>query len=226
MDWKKYVFVLIITIAIFATSFYISAYFNNKRVAEMRAIENKISLDLLSSETQFALLSEASCKDIGKASVLSTEINTLAEKLSYMEEKFGKQNEEVLGLKMYYSLLEIKDYLLMKRVSTKCGVAPISMLYFYSNAGDCALCEQTGYVLTYLTQQHPQVRVYSFDYNIDLSAVKTLIAMFKVKNTLPAVVIGEDVHYGVSDLAGFEKLIPSLKEVEKKTPAATSKNTK
>jgi hypothetical protein len=218
-DWKKYVFVLIITVAIFATTFYISAYFNNLRTAEMRAVENKISLDLLSSETQFSLLAEASCKDIGKSSILSKEINTLAEKLSYMEEKFGATNEEVLGLKKYYSLLEIKDYLLMKRVSEKCGVTPISILYFYSNAGDCPLCEKTGYVLTYLNQQYPQIRVYSFDYNLDLSAVQTLISVFKVKNTLPAIIVGEDVHYGLSTLDEFEKAMPKLKELEKQKAA-------
>ena len=191
----------------------------------MRAIESKISLDLLSSETQFSLLAESSCKDIGKASVLSTEINALAEKLSYMEQKFGTQNEEVLSLKKYYSLLEIKDYLLMKRVSEKCGTTPISILYFYSNAGDCALCEKTGYVLTYLSQQYPQIRVYSFDYNIDLSAVKTLIAMFKVKNTLPAIVVNDDVHYGLSTLEEFEKAIPKLKDLEKQKAAAVANET-
>ena len=47
--------------------------------------------------------------------MLSQELNSLAEKLSYTEGQFGSDNIEVVRLKQYYSLLQIKDYLLSKK---------------------------------------------------------------------------------------------------------------
>ena len=62
-DWKKYVIVLFITSTIFATGLWLSNYFSNKKIDQLKSIEDKISVDLMSSETQFSLLQELSCKD-------------------------------------------------------------------------------------------------------------------------------------------------------------------
>ena len=114
LDLKKYIYVLIITSFIFFTAIVLANYFNNKKLVAVKSIEDKIAIDILSSETQYALLQESSCKDLG-APVLSQELNSLAEKLSYTEGQFGSDNIEVVRLKQYYSLLQIKDYLLSKK---------------------------------------------------------------------------------------------------------------
>ena len=179
-----------ITIVLFATVLGAVQYLNNARIAEVSNIEDKISIDTLSLETQFDLLAEAPCDAISEGSVLSTELNDLADRLSYTEERLGSENAEVLKLKRQYTLLEIKDYLLMKRLATDCkNLKPVFVLYFYSNTGDCAECAQAGYTLSYLRTTYPRLRVYSFDYNLDLSALKTLIAVLGIKGPLPAYVI-------------------------------------
>src|SRR3989344_1137164 len=86
--YRKYIFVFIITSVIFFTAFSISNYSNEKRIQNIQSIEDKIALDLLSSETQFNLLKELSCKAIDN-SVLSQELNSIAEKLTYAEENLG-----------------------------------------------------------------------------------------------------------------------------------------
>src|SRR3989344_4037368 len=105
VDWKKYFFSFVITVVIFITAILLSNYFGNKKMAEIRGIQDKIAIDILSSETQFSLLEESSCKDIGTGS-LSTELGTLEEKLSYTERERGVTDSEVLSLKNYYYLLE------------------------------------------------------------------------------------------------------------------------
>ena len=222
MGTKKYLVVFIITLAIFITAFSVSNYFNNKRIAQVQDIADKISIDLLSSETQFSLLAESSCKDISEATTLSGELNSLAEKLTYTENELGSNSEEVLRLKRYYSLLQIKDFLLTKRISEKCGIKPVVILYFYSKAEDCKECSKTADVLTYLRGTYPAVRVYSFDYNFDLGAIKTMISIFKVKNTLPAIVVDDEVKYQLTDLASFEREIPQLKVLELELKKAES----
>ncbi|MFZ2523265.1 MAG: hypothetical protein WAW92_02650, partial [Minisyncoccia bacterium] len=124
----------------------------------------------------------------------------------------------------YYSLLEIKDYLLMIKISEKCKKTPISIIYFYSTDDKCPDCEKEGYVLTHLRETYPDLRVYSFDYNIDVSAVKTLIAVNKIKNELPALIIKDKVYYGFKNVEELEKAIPELRESLK--VASTTKEKK
>ncbi len=223
LEWRKYLLAFVITAAIFGTAFYIAARLNDARLNELRATENQIFIDLLSNETQYDLLGELSCSDIAQNPVLSDELNSLANQLSYAEENLGINNPEVISLKEQYSLLEIKDYLLMQKVASRCGVHPVFILYFYSNAGDCSDCAREGDVLTYMRQTYPSLRVYSFDYNLDLSALKTLIAIRRVEPKLPALVINnQGPIYGVTTVADILKMAPGIKKLATTTPSAAS----
>ncbi len=228
-NWAKIFFVFLITIMLFGIAFGLSYYFNNKKIVELREIENKISIDLMSSETQFALLEELACKDV-QTTVLSTELNSLADRITYSEENIGTTNVDVISLKRSYSLLEIKDYLLMKKITERCGQKPIFVLYFYNN-NDCSDCTKQGYVLTSLREKYPDLRVYSFDYNLDLSALRAMISIYKVPDQLPALVINGKVYSGfqsVEDIESIEPAIPkSLVKPEdavKKTDTSKSKS--
>ncbi len=213
INWTKYIFVLIITGVIFISVVSLSGYFSGKKMEELNNIEDKISMNILASETQFLLLGESSCKNIDN-SVLSRELNSLAAKLDYSEKNLGVDNAEVKRLKKYYSLLEIKDYLLLKKMGEKCDFSPVFILYFYSNKGDCPDCQSAGYALTYLRREYPRLRIYSFDYNLDLSTIKTLIAMYGVKNDLPAIVINGEVYYGLKAQDEIKELFPDVKQGE------------
>ena len=212
---------------VFFGALLVSNRFQNKRLSEIKSIENKLSLDILSSETQFALLKESSCKAIDHSTAFSEELNSLAQKLSYMEDNLGEENAEVINLKKYYSLLQIKDYLLVAQVKEKCGVKPITIIYFYSNNGDCTDCKREGFVLTKLREEYPELRIYAFDYNLDLSAVKTMKSIQGVRNTLPALVIWEENYYGFKSTEDIEKIIPQLKKLRAaREKAATATSTR
>lgn len=221
INWKKYIFSFIITVAIFATALYASNYFSEKRLAEVKSIQDKIAIDILSSETQFSLLEASSCKFVSTTS-LSSELSSLEEKLSITEQERGADDSEVQSVKRYYSLLQIKDYLLMKKIAEKCKTSPLSIVYFYSNTGNCPDCEKEGYVLTRIRQDYPQVRVYAFDYNLDLSALQTLISINKIENKLPALMINEDLYYGFQDVSDLEKNIPELKALKDALTASST----
>lgn len=224
MNWQKYLLAFVITAAIFGTAFYIAARFDSARVADIRATQEAVSIDILSLETQFDLLGNLPCSTIAENPVLSSELNELASRLSVAEENLGSHNAEVVSLKKQYSLLELKDYLLMQEISGKCrDIKPVFVLYFYSNAGDCEDCARMGEVLTYLRQTYPGLRVYSFDYNLELSALKTLINLRKVNGDLPAMIINNRAPvYGFKNLEDMEKLIPELKTLATSTPATST----
>ncbi len=220
--WSSYIVAFLITALIFATALYASDYFNGRRVADIQATQDNISIDILSLETQFDLLAEHSCQDISENSVLSSEIQPLASRLSYLETQPGVNQSELLRLKRYYSLLQIKDLLLMQKVAEKCSLKPVFILYFYSNAGDCKDCEEQGYVLTGLSQKYPTLRIYSFDYNLNLAALKTLVDIHDVKGELPALVINNKVYYGLHTVDEIEKVLPELATLKKATSTAAT----
>ncbi len=224
IDWKKYLIVFFITATLFGSALYVSNYLNDKRINQLHADADKISLDILSSETQFSLLQELSCKDVS-TTALSTELNSLADKITYSENNIGNDNTDVISLKKSYSLLEIKDYLLMKQITARCGQKPIFILYFYNN-DNCSDCTKQGYVLTSLRAQYPNLRVYSFDYNLDLSAIKSMISIYKVPNELPALVINGKVYKGFQSVETIEKTFPQLQTIKKKdTPKPITPST-
>lgn len=204
--FRKYIYVFLITCVLFASAWYASTYFNSRKLNEVKDIQNKVAVDILSSETQFTLLEELSCQDLNN-SVFSTEIATLAEKISYAEQNLSASDEIDL-LKKQYTILEVKDFLLTKRVGERCKQTPASILYFYGRKENCEDCVKQGYVLDAIRQRYPYVRVYSFDYNLDLSTIKALRTIYKIGDKLPALVVNGKTYNGYQSLEQLEALIP------------------
>jgi hypothetical protein len=197
-----------ITLVLVGTIVYAVNYLNRARLTELSNIENQISIDTLSLDTQFSLLEEAPCDSVASSTTLTGELSDLGDRLSFTENQLGSDDQQVIQLKEQYSLLEIRDYLITKQLAAACGTKPVTVLYFYSNAGDCADCDKAGYALSYLRNTYPNLRVYSFDYNLDLGALKTLILLSKIPDTLPAFVINGKPFYGFTTLTDFEKQFP------------------
>ncbi|MCX6786534.1 MAG: hypothetical protein NTU85_01795 [Candidatus Kaiserbacteria bacterium] len=199
---------LLVAGAITGTVIYTINYLNDARIAELSTIENQIYVDTLSLDTQFSLLEAAPCDSVASSTTLTGELADLGERLSYAESQLGTNDSQVVQLKKQYSLLEIRDYLITKELAAACHTKPVIALYFYSNAGDCSDCDKAGYALSYLRTTYPALRVYSFDYNLNLGALKTLIAITKVNGPLPAFIVNGKHSYGFTSLADFQKQFP------------------
>jgi hypothetical protein len=219
--WSSYIVAFLITALIFATALYASNYFQSQRIADIQATENDVSAQILSTETQFDLLQEHSCSDVSESDLAPSEMTSLGSELDYLEAQGGNQ-DEITRLKSTYSLLEIKDYLAMQQLAQKCGLKPVFILYFYSNSGDCPQCEAQGYVLTALSQQFPLLRVYSFDYNLQVGALQTLISIDPVQDNLPALVIKGKNYYGFQSIEDIQKILPQLKTMQTASSAAAT----
>ena len=220
IDWKKYFIVFLITVTLFLSASYISNYFGNQKIDQLKTIQDKISIDILSSETQFSLLSELSCKNISDAA-FSSELGELGGKLEWGQNNLGS-SDEVNYLRKYYALLQIKDYLLTKKISERCKVKSAFILYFYTTAENCSLCENQGLVLSSLRDKYPELRVYSFDYSTDLSAVKAMLQIYKIKDTvLPALVIDDEVMTGFHSVDELEARIKESFKLQETTTTTT-----
>lgn len=212
LSWKKYLLVLFITSTIFGGAFWLSSQIYGKQIEEMKAVTDKISVNIASSEIQYNLLLETSCENadaIGSAK----DIDELASQLSYMEERKGVDYPDVINLKKQYTILEIKDFLITKRIMEKCKMDPLYILYFYSNKEDCSDCKKEGLILTELRKEYPELHIYAFDYHLDLPVMKSLHSIYKLNNNLPALIIKNKAVYGLKTREDIEKLIPELKRI-------------
>lgn len=219
--YRKYIYVFLITCALFFSAWYLSNYFSGRKLNEVKNIQNKVAVDILSSETQFSLLEELSCQDLN-SSIFSTEIATLAEKISYAEQNVSDA-EEIDLLKKQYTILEVKDFLLSKRIGERCKQMPVSILYFYGSKEACQDCVKQGYVLDAVRQQYPSVRVYSFDYNLDLSTIRALKSIYKIGDTIPAVVISGKTLNGFQTVDDIKTFLPKEVTNPPKVPATAVK---
>lgn len=214
-DITRYIIVFFITLAVFITAGALSGFFNGKKLSEVKRIQDKISIDILAAETQFQLLQELSCKDVSQSS-LSSELNELAEKITYSEHNIDNK-EQVAELKRYYGLLQIKDYLLAQKLREKCKIIVEPIFYFYTTAENCTECVKQSLVLTQLRTKYPELRVYSFDFTSDLAPLDSLIKIFKISDTkLPALVVKDEVYTGYKNEEEIEKLIPEVVLAKKK----------
>lgn len=222
MQWKNYILSLLITLAIFGTAVLFSRYITNQKLSSLKETQDSIALDIMSSETQFSLLSELSCREVGQKT-LSQELNSIAEKVEYSEKNINNK-EEVSRLKKYYTLLQIKDFLLVRKITERCNKKMTSIIYVYTTADNCSECTRQGYVLTTLRQKYPDLRVYSFDYNVDVSALKALVGLYKIEDTkLPAIIINDEkVYTGFQSLEDIEKQIPDVVKAAKEKVKAES----
>jgi hypothetical protein len=226
IDTRKYLFTFVLTATIFATAFFASSFFSEKKVENVKQIQDNIAIDILSSETQFDLLKEESCSNVSE-SMLSPQLSEIGDKLSKTETDRGAKDTDVLYLKKYYTLLEVKDYLLSKQFVAKCGQTkkPVSVIYFYSNAGDCPECSREGFVLTRLKEMYPDLRVYSFDYNLDLSVVDSMKSIYKITSSLPAIVIEDKTYIGFKSVEDMDALLPATLKAATVTASSTTSTT-
>ncbi len=205
---RKHFYIFLITAGIFAVIFLLQSYLNNLRRENISELQENVLVDLMANETQFDLLKSAPCDVLENGSQLSLQMDEIGKKLTFAEEH--DRHEEIQSLKKYYSLLEMRDYLLAEEMREKCPqFSPESILYFYRS--ECRDCVKQGYVLSRLKEEYPWIRIYSFDWNLPLPVIRSFGNIHGVSGkTFPALVIhGKEVE-GFLSYDDLRELIPDL----------------
>lgn len=180
--------------------FIIGIFLGNVIVSQKYDVVFQTTSDLraetLSLELQYQLVSANPCETYSKEMFLGNELDQLAGRLQFLEDQYGADNQNVLRLKKYYSLLQIRHYLFYKNVVEVCDVELDLILYFYDNE-ECVRCDDQGGVLTTFRQKYSDsVKIYSFDVLLEDPALRTLKQMYSINQT-PSIV------YNGNTLSGF-----------------------
>lgn len=222
IDTKRYLLAFFITVALFASGFFTSTFFSNKKLEEVKRVQDTIAIDILSNETQFDLLREVSCTNLS-SSVLSNELNDIGEKLTYTQSLEKKESDDVAYLRKYYALLQVKDYLLSKRLGEKCtSKKPVFIMYFYTSKETCDECTKMSSTLSALKRKYPDLRIYSFDYYLPVSTVDTIKKIYQVPEVFPSLVIEEKLYTSMLSFEEIDELLPEAFKATATSTVATS----
>ena len=198
-----YIIALVVTVVIFCLGIYVGMVIDESAKAnvdsELKALEQDLYLSrimLLMEEdtTSFCPIYSEKLESVNGQRQL------IGDRLEYLETVRGVYDEE---MKERYFYLEMENYLLMDKMSRECGGEFVPVLFFYERDGETSLSQ--GEVLNQLRAAYPQVKVFSFDGNMDTAIVSVLKEKYLV-SSYPAVV------FNGTRLVGFQ----SLEQLEKK----------
>jgi len=212
---QKYIFVFLCSALIFAGGFLLADFLGKKNMQKIDNLQQNFRIDILSLETQFSILSEAPCDSLNE-STLTQELYEIAQSLENIANNVGPNDTSYIQLKKYYSILEIRHWLMLKKAKKQCRLPLAFVIYFYTNKQACADCANQGFILTHLRKKYPELRVYSFDYDLDLSALNTLKSIYKIKDQeLPLIVINDKLYQGYKTIEELEEIIGKYIDLEK-----------
>lgn len=203
---SRYVAAASLTILIVLLSVIASNYINNKKMDLFESQEEQIKIDLLSLEVQDLLIEDLDCSFYDD-DLFSKEMNDLNSKLTYLEEQNGVNDPQVLYLKKPYTILEMRHFALINKLNKECNKNISTIMYFYSNEGDCDTCDQQGFVLVYLARKYPNLKIYNFDINLDLSLIETIKKIHSLEEKTPILIINGETYYGFKTAQEIEKIL-------------------
>lgn len=202
----KFSLALTLTTLIFIVGIIFGNMIADKKLSIIDDMELDMRTDISAVELQYLIIAEDPCNSMIDYSPLTDELYRISMHLDHMENTLGKDNKDVLRLKNYYSTLQIKHWLLMKKIKNECNEDSNLILYFYDTAENCSKCEQQGFILTYIRNKYPDVYVYAFNINLDNAAIRTLKSIYSIE-LAPSLIIDDNKVEGLQTKEDIVKRI-------------------
>ena len=191
INWSIYLIGFVISSLIFGMGFWFGSQIEKDVSEGLRKTMDATRSGIVSIETMMALENDSSfCTFfLDEMSKFDRETFDLGQKIGYMEER----KEIDPQLKADYMSLELRDYLLAKKINARCGSNATLVLYFLSSSS-CPDCLDQGNELTKAREQD-SLKVYSFDLDVNNSLTGSLKQMHDVTR-YPTLIIGDKKYEG------------------------------
>lgn len=180
INWLKLILAFLIATAIFFFGLFVGYLAKNLISSSTIDIESSTRNTITNLETLNLLEGSYPCN--------TAVIDTVSQKLDYLgsiittlENKKGKFDSDVLELKKLYTDIEIRHALLVQSRDAKCGQVHNIILFFYSNTAECkAQVDKTAFIADYMRNKYDNVKVYSFDSDLNSDVVSVLKNQYKI----------------------------------------------
>ncbi|MCR4284502.1 MAG: hypothetical protein NUV97_00475 [archaeon] len=205
---KRYLWSFIIGTAIFLLGFAITysvAYLEFQRVS---SLQGPLSYKIFEDKLQFSLFNQDIC-DGTTYSEVSNDLAFQGSIIGELEEKMGKNNENVLFRKQFYTLVLLEHLELVNTINKECGKKINTILFFYSNEKeDLKLSEDVGGILGVLHERHKDnLFIYSLDMNLNSTLIDSLNERYSVSAPMKIILNGK---YVFDSLNGLDEIEPLL----------------
>ena len=186
---KRYLYAFIIATIIFLLGFLITysvAYIEYQKVVNL---QDPISYEIFKDKIKHSLFNEDICSDKSLIEI-SEDLRIQGSFISDMEKNMGKDNENVLFRKKFYTLIQLEHFEFVKTTNKECDKNINTILFFYSNnEEEKDRAEDIGRLLSVLFQQNQQnLVIYSFDTNLDSEIINLLKEKYEVSTPIKIII--------------------------------------
>lgn len=203
---ERYIEAFLISVSVFALGIFLGYYLFEISTKETLSRYDELKLKISGAMLQSEILKGEICKyDV--LEITGNEKVELGREVTALETLRGKTDKDVMRLKEEYSLLSLNQLLLVERWKNECNKNISIIIFFYSNTRNITESEEQGFILDYIYNNYAdRVSTYSYDFDIENPAIATLKIKYGI-NTVPTLVINENVYPGFQSKENIESLI-------------------
>lgn len=191
-DKKRYLWAFIIGTVAFILVFLISNAISFLEFQRVSNIQDTLAYKIFEDKLYSSFFNQSICGD-ESLDRITEDLGFQGKIIDALEKKFGKDNEQVLERKKFYTLIEIEHYEFVQQRIENCRLSTNTILFFYSNERiDLERSEEIGRLLNevYLKNED-DLLVYSFDINLDSDLIEELKEKYNVEES-PTLVINNN----------------------------------
>ncbi|MFC2163067.1 hypothetical protein ACFLRF_05240 [Candidatus Altiarchaeota archaeon] len=218
MEVDRFLFIkaFVITVIIFLSVYSLNLYLNSERERVLDERMSEIIVEFEEFQALSALMRvygrNATCLTLrSRMKHLDKRIWELGEKIDkyrelskeYMDDPYYQEQKEK------FNRQEVIYLALLKQMKTDCKINQTEILYFYRKSEDCPDCDAQAYVLDYFNRLiNQEVAIFSFDADMQMASVQTLIDIHNI-TSYPCVVVEGQSYCGMRDRVEMEKIFCS-----------------
>ena len=172
--WSKVLLAFLISAFLFTFGLFVG--FLGSKVIEGASVSilDSTRNEIVNLETLNMLETTYSCS-ASTLDIATDRLGYLTDLIHSMETQKGKTNSQVLELKKLYSIVEVRHMLLLRERAKKCNTNYSIIMYFYSNREECNdKTTSASFILSYLRNKYDNVRIYSYDVDLDSDVIQVL----------------------------------------------------
>lgn len=204
---KRYIAAVVIaTIAflfVFAVSYSLS-YLEFQRISNL---QTGVGYDIFEDKLDYSFFGSSLCNTTSFEKV-SQDLRFQGVIIDELERKLGKQDENVLLRKKFYSLIEIEHFEFVKEFNLKCNSKINTILFFYSNnKSKIDQADEAGKILGVVSNKNNNLIIYSFDFDLNSDLVNKIEAKYNITDSdVPVIIINGEIKLNMPS---------NIKEIEK-----------
>lgn len=153
-------------------------------------VQGSTAYSLLEKKISYTFFDDDICS-VKRFEEISTSLGEQGKVLEDLENKFGRNNVQVLERKRFYSVLLLEHLDYTQTYNEQCQDYKDSLLFFYSNVGNLDASEKAGRVLDSVNSEN-DVFIYSFDLDLDSIIIQELKEKYDIESSPTIVINGEE----------------------------------